>query len=151
MKKKTTKKSKKDNIENNKKILIISVVVILLVVVLLLILKGRKKVTYTIMYNGINCPTPYVEFFADGTYNYYEHFGEDESGLKPAKGKYKYDMDKLIKNINNYNEDSRGPYIIELSTGEKYTTYSTNTELRELLDGHNIVLEKCMTSVGEED
>ena len=136
-------KSKKNN---KKTILIISLVLLLVVIIIVcLILKQKTTIYYEITYNGINCPTPYVEFSSDGTYEYYEHYGIGENKPKPKNGSYKYNMDKLIENINNYEEDNKGPYTVKLSTGEEYTTYSTNKELRELLDGNNIVLEKCMT------
>lgn len=140
------KKNNKNN-KNNIKILIISIII--LVIALVIIFISKQKLSYEITYNGINCPTPYVVFYENGTYKYYEHYGIGEKSPKPSTGKYEYDMDKLIKNVNNYEEDRGGPYTIKVSNGDEYTTYSSNKELRELLDTNNIVLEKCMTSEDE--
>lgn len=135
--------------EKRKIIIIVSILLVIILIVLLLINSKKTGLSYEITYNGINCPTPYVVFYDNGTYEYYEHYGIGEQELKPQKGKYEYDMSKLIQNIDKYEEDSRGPYGVKMSNGEEYTTYSTNKELRELLDGNNIVLEKCMTQEDE--
>lgn len=145
-------KQKKNNKDNKKIVIIISHIIVIIIIALLILSKINKvtsKLSYEITYNGINCPTPYVVFYSDGTYKYYEHYGIDEKSPEPSTGKYEYDMNKLIKNINNYEEDERGPYTIKISTQQEYITYSTNKELRELLDKNNIVLEKCMTSEDE--
>ena len=130
-------------------ILIVIVTIILITVLIKNISKKSQGLSYEITYNGIDCPTPYVVFTESGTYEYYEHYGIGDSDPKPSTGKYEYDMDKLIKNVNNYEEDRRGPYTIKVSNGDEYTTYSSNKELRELLDTNNIVLEKCMTTEDE--
>lgn len=140
---------KKNNNKNNKIVIIISIVIVIIIGIILIINNKKTSLSYEITYNGINCPTPYVVFYDNGTYKYYEHYGIGEQAPKPSTGKYEYDMNKLIKNVNNYEEDERGPYGIKLSNGQNYTTYSTNKELRELLDINNIVLEKCMTSEEE--
>lgn len=107
-------------------------------------LDDAEEVTllYTITYNGINCPTPTLYLYSDNTYEYYYTFGYGNKKLTPITGEYNYDMNKLIENINNYKPDSIGPYNIKTET-RTYTTYSTNEELKELLDTIGIELEKC--------
>lgn len=138
--------------KSSKEIMKITLAVIIVCILILLFVSlnnNNNKISYEITYNGLNCPTPYVTFNSDGTYEYYEHYGINENNPKPKTGKYTYDMNKLIKNVNNYEEDIRGPYTIKTSDGNEYTTYSSNKELRELLDNNGITLEKCMTSEDE--
>ena len=146
-------KKNKNNKNNKNKIIKVSItiigIIILSTIILLLLNKPENKLSYEISYNGINCPTPYVIFYNDGTYKYYKYYGTEIGGLKPQKGKYEFDMNKLIKNVNNYEPDQAGPYTINVSDGKSYTTYSTNKELRELLDKNGIILEKCMTMEDE--
>ena len=101
-------------------------------------------ITYEITYNGINCPTPYVVFYSNGKYEYYEFYGENTE-LKPKKGKYEYNIGNVLNNIDKYEENEHGPYTIKISNGLTYTTYNSNKELMELLSSSDISLERCMT------
>ena len=73
------KKNNKNN-KNNIKILIISIII--LVIALVIIFISKQKLSYEITYNGINCPTPYVLFYSNVKYEYYEFYG-DNTELKP--------------------------------------------------------------------
>lgn len=46
---------------------------------------------------------------------------------------YNYDVKKIIDNIGKY-EENYYPYSIIDENGNKYITYSTNNELKELLE-----------------
>lgn len=105
---------------------------------------SEAKLTYTISYNGIKCPTPTLYLYSDNTYEYYYTFGTDNEKLIPKTGTYNYDITKIINNIDKYEENSFGPYSIKEENGKNYTTYNTNTELQELLKSLDITLEKCL-------
>lgn len=49
-------------------------------------------------------------------------------------GIYNYDVKKIIDNIDKYKDDNHGSYSIIDENGNKYITYSTNNELKELLE-----------------
>lgn len=145
------KKANKEEQEYKKNITMIEVLAILISLIILLLLGVRrlKLVSYEITYNGLNCPTPYVIFYSDNTYKYYQYYGEEGKAMPYEKGDYSYDINNVIENIDKYEEDEHGPYTIKVSTGEEYTTYSTNNELMSLFDDANIDLNKCMTSKDE--
>ena len=107
-------------------------------------IESKAKLTYTISYNGINCPTPTLYLYSDNTYEYYYTFGTDNEKLIPKTGTFNYDITKIISNIDKYEENSFGPYLIKEENGKNYTTYNTNTELQELLTSLDITLEKCL-------
>ena len=107
-------------------------------------IESEAKLTYTISYNGINCPTPILYLYSDNTYEYYYTFGTDNEKLIPKTGTYNYDITKIINNIDKYEENRFGPYSIKEENGKNYTTYNTNTELQELLTSIDITLEKCL-------
>ena len=107
-------------------------------------IENEARLSYTISYNGINCPTPTLYLYSDNTYEYYYTFGTDNEKLIPKTGTYNYDIKKIISNIDNYEENSFGPYSIKEENGKSYTTYNTNNELQELLSSLNITLEKCL-------
>lgn len=107
-------------------------------------IESKAKLTYTISYNGINCPTPTLYLYSDNTYEYYYTFDTDNEKLIPKTGTYNYDITKIINNIDKYEENSFGPYSIKEENGKNYTTYNTNTELQELLTSIDITLEKCL-------
>ena len=107
-------------------------------------IESEAKLTYTISYNGINCPTPTLYLYSDNTYEYYYTFGTDNEKLIPKTGTFNYDITKIISNIDKYEENSFGPYLIKEENGKNYTTYNTNTELQELLTSLDITLEKCL-------
>ena len=107
-------------------------------------IESEAKLTYTISYNGINCPTPTLYLYSDNTYEYYYTFGTDNEKLIPKTGTFNYDITKIINNIDKYEENSIGPYSIKEENGKNYTTYNTNTELQELLTSLDITLEKCL-------
>lgn len=107
-------------------------------------IESEAKLTYTISYNGINCPTPTLYLYSDNTYEYYYTFGTDNEKLIPKTGTFNYDITKIINNIDKYEENNFGPYSIKEENGKNYTTYNTNTELQELLTSLDITLEKCL-------
>ena len=107
-------------------------------------IEDEAKLSYTISYNGIDCPTPTLYLYSDNTYEYYYTFGTDNEKLIPKTGTYNYDIMKIINNINKYEENSFGPYSIKEENGKSYTTYNTNSELQEFLSSLNITLEKCL-------
>ena len=107
-------------------------------------IESEAKLTYTISYNGINCPTPTLYLYSDNTYEYYYTFGTDNEKLIPKTGTFNYDITKIISNIDKYEENSFGPYLIKEENGKNYTTYNTNTELQELLTSLDIKLKKCL-------
>ena len=107
-------------------------------------IESKAKLTYTISYNGINCPTPTLYLYSDNTYEYYYTFDTDNEKLIPKTGTYNYDITKIINNIDKYEENSFGPYSIKEENGKNYTTYNTHPELQELLTSIDITLEKCL-------
>lgn len=136
---------KKLNEEYTKGITMIEILalVVSLVIILLIGIRSLKVTSYEITYNGINCPTPYVIFYSNGKYDYYQYYATQVEP-KPLKGKYKYDINNIIENINKYEENEAGPYTIKVSNGETYTTYNSNKELMELFSKTGISLERCM-------
>ncbi|MDE6284919.1 MAG: hypothetical protein K2M17_04165, partial [Bacilli bacterium] len=46
------------------------------------------KLLYTIIYEGINCLTPVLYLYDDGTYAYYSTFATDDQLLIPVEGDY---------------------------------------------------------------
>ena len=106
-------------------------------------IENEPKLSYTISYNGINCPTPILYLYSDNSYEYYYTFATDDQKLIPKTGTYNYDITKIIKNIDKYKENNFGPYTINDANGNNHTTYNTNTELKELLNSLNLTLEKC--------
>lgn len=132
--------------EYKKNITMIEVLAIVITLILILLIgsKNLNVISYEITYNGINCPTPYVVFYSNGKYEYYEFYGENTE-LKPKKGKYEYNIGNVLDNIDKYEENEHGPYTIKISNGLTYTTYNSNKELMELLSSSNISLERCMT------
>ncbi len=109
-------------------------------------IENEAKLSYTISYNGIDCPTPTLYLYSDNTYEYYDTFGIGNKKLTPKTGTYNYDIKKIISNIDKYEENSAGPYSIKEENGKNYITYNTNTELQELLTSLDITLEKCLKS-----
>ena len=103
----------------------------------------EAKLSYTIHYDGINCPTPILYLYNDNTYEYYDTFSMDNDELIPKTGTYNYDIKAIINNIDKYKEDNFGPYIIE-ENQKSYTTYKTNIELQNFLKKINIDLDKCL-------
>ena len=109
-------------------------------------IENEAKLSYTISYSGINCPTPTLYLYSDNTYEYYDTFSTDNEKLIPKTGTYDYDITKIINNIDKYEGNKFGPYYIKEENGKNYTTYNTNTELQELLTSLDITLEKCLES-----
>ncbi len=107
-------------------------------------IEDEAKLSYTISYIGINCPTPTLYLYSDNTYEYFYTFGIDNEKLIPKTGIYNYDITKIINNIKKYKENPTGPYYIKDSNGNKYKTYITNVELQEFLKSLDITLEKCL-------
>lgn len=107
-------------------------------------IETEAKLSYTISYSGINCPTPTLYLYSDNTYEYYYAFTTDDEKIIPKTGTYNYDITKIINNIEKYEENSFGPYSIKEENGKNYVTYNTNTELKELLSSLDITLEKCL-------
>lgn len=112
----------------------------------------QLKIAYTISYNGINCYTPTLILYNDNTYEYHYKaiiFGGDLSETpiaEPKTGVYNYDITNIINNIDKYEENMAGPYIIKDSNNKEYVTYNTNIELRELLNSIGVNLETCLES-----
>lgn len=106
-------------------------------------IENDVKLLYTITYNGINCPTPSLLLYSDNTYEYYYTFSVGNTALIPKTGTYNYDINKIIENIDKYEENLAGPYTIKDNNGKSYTTYNTNTELIQFLDSINVKLEMC--------
>lgn len=129
---------------NKKTTYIIFIVIILISILVLGLLNNKTRLEYEITYNGINCPTPYLKLYSDGTYEYYSTYATDESNLEPQKGKYDYDIKKILNNINLYSKNPAGPYTIKDAKGNEYITYDTNVQLMEFLNSHHIELNKCM-------
>lgn len=103
-----------------------------------------SELIYTISYNGINCPTPVLYLYSDNSYEFYYTFSTSEEELIPKTGTYNYDITKIIKNIDKYEENKFGPYTIKEVSGKDYITYNTNTELQEFLNTLDITLEMCL-------
>lgn len=144
-------KNNENNINKSNKIILILIFGIIIVIIVGLIpyikyskIEDEAKLSYTISYNGINCPTPTLYLYSDNTYEYYYTFGTDNEKLIPKTGTYNYDIKKIINNIDKYEENSFGPYSIKEENGKNYTTYNTNAELQELLSSLDITLEKCL-------
>ena len=139
-----------------KKKILIPIIIILVIVNIILISKifievsdkdkdnNKRKLIYTITYNGIDCPTPILYLYSDKTYEYYYTFTTDNKKLTPKTGTYNYDMKNLIENINNYESDYAGPYYVKDENDTKYTTYSSNKELQELLKSIDVKLTTCL-------
>lgn len=106
---------------------------------------SNVSLVYEITYDGMNCLTPILRLYSDNTYEYYDTFSLEDN-LTFKTGTYDYDLDNLIKNIDNYEEDPLGPYYIKDKSGKTYVTYSTNTELNDLLSTLGLSLTKCLES-----
>ncbi len=129
-----------------KNITMIEILAITVGLIILLLIGSRaiNVTSYEITYNGINCPTPYVIFYSNGKFEYYQYY-LTEGTNKPIKGKYKYNINNIIENIDKYEENEYGPYTIKVNDKETYTTYNSNKELMELFSKTGISLERCMT------
>lgn len=104
------------------------------------------KLSYTISYEGIDCDTPNLYLYSDNSFEY-DTFAINESNEQILKsGIYNYDIKKIIDNIDKYKDDNHEPYSIIDENGNKYITYSTNSELEELLSSLNVTLKKCLVS-----
>lgn len=137
-------KSKDEEYKKSITMIEILALIVSIVIILLIGTRSLKVTSYEITYNGINCPTPYVIFYSNGKYDYYQYY-ITQSEPKPLKGKYKFDINRVIENIDKYEENEYGPYTIKVSTGETYTTYNSNRELMELFSKTGISLERCMS------
>lgn len=104
----------------------------------------NQKLAFTISYNGINCPTPILYLYDDNTYKYYYKLGIGSDVNIPKIGIYNYEINKIIDNIDKYEENAAGPYYIKDANGQTYVTYDTNVELQEFLKSVNIELAKCL-------
>ena len=102
------------------------------------------KLSYTITYNGIYCETPVLYLYNDNTYEYYNTFNSSDKPLKPKTGTYDYDINKIINNIDKYDENPAGPYYIEDFNKKSYVTYNSNVELMSFLKAIDISLEMCL-------
>ena len=131
------------------KIIILATIILLLTISIIFLMKDepmeKSDITYEITYNGLNCPTAYLKLYPDNTYEYFQYYTVGDEELKPEKGNYEYDINKIIKNISKSEENKYGPYTIKTSDGKVYTTYNSNKKLKEFLDKYNLVLEKCIT------
>ena len=101
------------------------------------------KILYIISYHGINCLTPSLVLYDDNTYEFYDTFTINNEPVVPKTGTYNYDLTKLIQNIEKYPQDPLGPYSIQ-GKDTSYTTYSSNVELKELLNSINVSLTGCL-------
>lgn len=102
-----------------------------------------KELLYELTYNGINCCTPILRLYSDNSYEYYYAYSKNNISLIPKTGIFDYDIKKIIDSIDKYEPNSAGPYTITSSTGEKYITYNSNTELNNFLNSINVKLEMC--------
>lgn len=107
-------------------------------------IQDLPKLMYTITYEGIKCDTPTLYLYSNNTYEYYYTYAIGNKKLIPKTGTYNYDMTKIINNIDNYEQDLSGVYIITDNNGNNYETYRTNIELQEFLKSLNVTLEKCL-------
>ena len=96
------------------------------------------KLSYTINYYGINCPTSSLYLYSDNTYEYYYTFTSAVEKLIPKTGTYNYDITKIINNNDKYEESNYGLYLIEDSNGNEYDIYYTNMEMQEFLESLDI-------------
>ena len=67
-------KNKEEEYKKNITLIEILAIVITLILVLFIGSKNLNVISYEITYNGINCPTPYVVFYSNGKYDYYEFY-----------------------------------------------------------------------------
>ena len=102
-----------------------------------------KELLYKLTYNGMNCCTPILRLYSDNSYEYYYVYSADYKSLIPKTGTFDYDIKKIIDSIDKYEPNSAGPYTITSTTGEKYITYNSNTELNNFLNSINVKLEMC--------
>lgn len=96
------------------------------------------KLSYTINYYGIKCPTSSLYLYSDNTYEYYYTFTSSVEKLIPKTGTYNYDITKIINNNDKYEESNYGLYLIEDSNGNEYDIYYTNMEMQEFLESLDI-------------
>lgn len=104
----------------------------------------EKIIEFTITYKGINCPTPTLYLYSDNTYEYYYTFTSEGNELIPKTGKYNYDITKIIKNVDKYEENDFGEYYIKDKQGKEYVILNTNIHLQELLNSLDITLDTCL-------
>lgn len=102
--------------------------------------KKDKELIMEITSIRLECEAVKLRLYNDNTYEYI--FSTKDTGYKT--GVYNIDTNKLIDNINNYEKDNIGPYIIT-ANNKKYEIYDTSIELKELLSSINIELDKCIS------
>lgn len=107
-------------------------------------LSNEDNFLYAISSNRLNCHTVTLMLYSDNTYRYYYTYGNGDGEPKYIQGEYNYDVNKLIDNLDNYEDDGNGPFIITNYT-DNYVTYGNNKELSELLGMLDLDLDVCLT------
>lgn len=103
------------------------------------------KLLYEFSYEGLNCMTPILRLYDNNTYEYYYTYTTNEQKeLIPKVGSYNYDVKNIINNIDKYERNKYGMYIIEDNLNNEYITYSSNKELKEFLESINVKLSTCL-------
>lgn len=102
-----------------------------------------NELVFEVHSNRLNCPTVSLEIYSNNTYKY--KYGIKFNGdVLVNTGTYTYDIQKILNNIDNYEDNNRGVYLLETKSGQTHILYDNNVELKEFLNEINIVLDKCM-------
>ncbi len=139
----------KNNFKHFKIFLVLLIIIIIIIAIFFIINQNKnndkdKKILYTINYNGLDCPTPTLVLYDNYTYAYHYTFTTDNKKTTPKTGKYNYNIDNIIKNIDNNKQPQQSTYIITDKHNNTYLT-SNNQELNNFLKSININLITCLT------
>jgi len=119
----------------NKKIIVLILIIILTIISLLLYnIVDKPRLLYTIYSARINCPPSELLLYDNGTYKFSKN-----------KGKYDYDINLIINNLDNYEENEHGPFVlIDEVNNKKYKVYDNNKEFINFVKSNNIELDTCI-------
>ena len=94
---------------------------------------SNKKLVFSIYSARVNCYTISLYVYDDNTYQ----FGN-------VWGKYSYDVLKILNNIDKYDENDHGPFILTDSNNKEFWLYDNNIELIDFLESIDVSLDTCM-------
>ena len=100
------------------------------------------KLSYTILFTGVNCLTPVLYLYDDNTFEYFDKFTSSGNLLIPKTGTYDYDIKKLF---NNSGKNDDVYYTIRNFDDEDYVISSGNIDLMNFLNSLGVSLNKCLS------
>lgn len=94
----------------------------------------------------VNCLTGKLNVYSNNTYEHVTGFTEDGDVI--TDGKFSYDVNKILSNLESSEPNERQPFTLTTKDGKTYDIYDNNKYLQEFVSEINVHLDQCVNYGG---